>query len=524
MDTAALVPLVVLVPLLGAAMALAVPQRRNLQSLITFVSLTVVALIGVAMMVIIDVQDAPLVMAIGGWEAPVGIVLMADRLSAALVTTSAIVLIAVLVFSIGQRLSDGDEETPVSIFFPSYLVLGAGVFDAFVANDLFNLYVAFEILLVASYVLLTMGGTGPRIRAGITYIVVSLVSSVLFLAALGIIYGATGTVSMAQLSIRIAELNPEIQLALNLLLLVAFGIKAAIFPLSFWLPDSYPTAPAPVTAVFAGLLTKVGIYAILRSQTMLFPESDINQLLMWMAALTLIVGILGALSQRDIKRLLSFTLVSHIGYLLFGIAINTAAGFNATVYYIIHHIIVQTTMFLCVGMIERVGGSTNMERLSGLLKKAPLLAVMTFITMMNLGGIPPFSGFLGKVGLFSAAAANPTATHYWLIGIGTVVSLLTLNALIRMWTLSFWRPKSEIKDGQSMLQQLVDAPDLGPERGSREVPKLMTAATASMVVVCLGLTLFAGPLMSYADRAGRVLSDRELQIPWYVDPPQEVKP
>ena len=232
-------------------------------------------------------------------------------------------------------------------------MLGAGVFDAFIAGDLFNLYVAFEILLVASYVLLTMGGTAQRIRAGVTYIVVSLVSSVLFLAAIALIYGATGTVNLAQLSVRITELDPQMQLTLNLLLLVAFGIKAAIFPLSFWLPDSYPTAPAPVTAVFAGLLTKVGIYAILRTQTLVFNDSDINELLMIIAGLTLIVGILGAISQRDIKRLLSFTLVSHIGYLLFGVAINSEAGHSATVYYIVHHIIVQTTLFLAIGLVER---------------------------------------------------------------------------------------------------------------------------------------------------------------------------
>jgi multicomponent Na+:H+ antiporter subunit D len=161
----------------------------------------------------------------------------------------------VLLFSIGQGAADGIEETPISIFNPTYLILAAGIFDAFIAGDLFNLYVSFEILLVASYVLITVGGTELRIRAGITYIVVSLVSSVIFLAAIAMIYGATGTVNIAQLSARLAELPTDVQLILHVMLLVAFGIKAAVFPLSFWLPDSYPTAPAPVTAVFAGLLT-----------------------------------------------------------------------------------------------------------------------------------------------------------------------------------------------------------------------------------------------------------------------------
>ncbi|MDO4241134.1 MAG: Na+/H+ antiporter subunit D, partial [Microbacteriaceae bacterium] len=400
-----LVPLIVLVPLLGAALALAMPHSRRVQGAITITALGLVAALGVALMVIVDLQG-PQVTTVGGWSAPFGITLAVDRLSAILVATSAIVLLAVLVFSFGQGIADGHEETPVSIFYPSYLVLGAGVFDAFIANDLFNLYVAFEVLLVASYVLLTMGGTAQRIRAGITYIVVSLVSSILFLAAIGILYGATGTVSMPQLAERIAKLDPQLQLVLNLMLLIAFGIKAAIFPLSFWLPDSYPTAPAPVTAVFAGLLTKVGIYAILRSQTLLFGNSDINFLLMCVAGLTLLVGILGAISQRDVKRMLSFTLVSHIGYLLFGIAIGNVHGYGATVYYIVHHIVVQTTLFLIVGIMERVGGTTNLRYLGGLKKASVPLSIMAFITLLNLGGIPPFSGFIGKIGLFKAAAES----------------------------------------------------------------------------------------------------------------------
>lgn len=514
MSFVTLVPTVVILPILGAALALAFPHRKKVQATVTVATLCLVALIGGILMFAVDSQGT-LVMEVGGWEAPFGIALVVDRLSALLVTVSAIVLLAVLVFSIGQGLADGDEETPVSIFFPSYLVLGAGVFDAFIAGDLFNLYVAFEILLVASYVLLTMGGTAQRIRAGVTYIVVSLVSSVLFLAAIALIYGATGTVNLAQLSVRITELDPQMQLTLNLLLLVAFGIKAAIFPLSFWLPDSYPTAPAPVTAVFAGLLTKVGIYAILRTQTLVFNDSDINELLMIIAGLTLIVGILGAISQRDIKRLLSFTLVSHIGYLLFGVAINSEAGHSATVYYIVHHIIVQTTLFLAIGLVERVAGSTSLDQVSGVLKKAPYVAILVFVTMLNLGGIPPFSGFIGKVGLFGAGVETGSPTAYWLVGIGALVSLLTLYALMRAWGLAFWR--REIKASTQTLAPLVLDPLQTPQQEAKDVPRLMTFATTGMVVVTLLLTAFAGPLVGYAQRAGDNLETPEKQAAWYFE-------
>ncbi len=515
-----LVPLVVLVPLASAAFALAVPGHRKLQQGITLFSLTAVLALSGTLMWLVDAHGT-LVMEVGGWAAPFGIALVVDRVSALMLVVSSVVLLGVFVFSIGQGLADGDEDTPVSIYYPTYLVLGAGVFNAFIAGDLFNLYVGFEILLVSSYVLITLGGTAQRIRAGVTYVIVSLVSSVLFLATIGLIYGATGTVNMAQLTVRIAELPSEVQLLLNLALLIAFGIKAAVFPLSFWLPDSYPTAPAPVTAVFAGLLTKVGVYAIIRSQTLLFPQSSVDTLLMVVAGLTLIVGILGAVSQLDIKRLLSFTLISHIGYMIFGIGMANAAGFAATIYYIAHHIIVQTTLFLAVGLIERQGGTTSLAGLGGLLRAAPVIAVLFFIPMLNLGGIPPFSGFIGKLGLFTVAAELATPEAYWLIGIGALVSLLTLYALARAWVLAFWRPKKRAEAEarslkspttetlilrereEALLERLQDAPGATPNQEKKEIPRLMFAATAGMVAVSIALTIFAGPLYAYAARAGQ---------------------
>ncbi|KTR86646.1 Na+/H+ antiporter subunit D [Leucobacter chromiiresistens] len=519
-----LVPLAVLIPLAGAALALAVPGHRRLQQGITLFALSAVVVLSGALMYLVDAAGI-LVMEVGGWAAPFGIALVVDRVSALMLTVSSIVLLGVFLFSLGQGLADGDDDTPVSIYYPTYLVLGAGVFNAFIAGDLFNLYVGFEILLVASYVLITLGGTAQRIRAGVTYVIVSLVSSVLFLAAIGLIYGATGTVNMAQLTVRIAELPSEIQLLLNLTLLIAFGIKAAVFPLAFWLPDSYPTAPAPVTAVFAGLLTKVGVYAIIRTQTKLFPDSSVDRLLLVIAGLTLIVGILGAVSQLDIKRLLSFTLISHIGYMIFGIGMANAAGFAATIYYIAHHIIVQTTLFLAVGLVERQGGTTSLSGLGGMMRKAPFIAILFFIPMLNLGGIPPFSGFIGKLGLFTVAADLASPEAYWLIGIGALVSLLTLYALARAWVLAFWRTPAQAgaeskhakpattealvlrEREQALFERLQDAPDAQPQAEQKEIPKLMFVATTGMVAVSIALTVLAGPLYAYATRAGETLAD-----------------
>ena len=508
----ALVPLVVIVPILGAAVALLASARPRLQRTIAAVALTAVLGIGIALIAAVA-DGSTLVMPVGGWPIPYGIVLVVDRLAALLLTVSAAVLLAVLVFSIGQGIADGDDrEAPVSIFYPTYLVLAAGVFDAFIAGDLFNLYVGFEILLVSSYVLITVGGTEPRIRAGTTYIVVSLVSSTLFLSAVGAIYAATGTVNMAQIAERVAVLPGGVQVLLHVMLLVAFGIKAAVFPLSFWLPDSYPTAPAPVTAVFAGLLTKVGVYAILRTETTLFPGPELNPLLLVVAMLTMVVGVLGAIAQADIKRMLSFTLVSHIGYLIMGVGLGTAAGTAAAIFYTVHHIVVQTTLFLVAGLIERRAGTTTITRLGGLLAASPMLGALYLIPALNLGGIPPFSGFLGKLGLLEAGVAMRDPLAYVVVGVATATSLLTLYPLVRVWNLSFWRPMQQVSEGSRRTQELHEDPFGSASVGGRALARPMVAATGGMVLLGVAITVLAGPLYAYAEQAGVALQTWDVYV------------
>ena len=525
----ALVPLMVLLPLLGAATALILGRRLRAQMAVSTIVLTAVAAIAAVLLAEVDGADAGIVVAVGAWPPPFGIVLVVDRLSAIMIIISALMLLGVLVYAVGQGIADQHRETPVSIFHPAYLILSAGVFNAFIAGDLFNLYVGFEILPSASYVLLTLGGTGERIRAGVTYIIVSLVSSLFFLSAIALVYGATGTANIAQLSVRLAELPQDIQLILHLLLLIAFGIKAAVFPLSFWLPDSYPTAPAPVTAVFAGLLTKVGVYAIIRTETVLFPESDLTTLFLVVGGLTMAVGILGALTQADIKRLLSFTLVSHIGYMIFGIGLASVAGLAATIYYVVHHISVQTTLFLTTGLIERFGGSTSITRLGGLRRASPLLAILFFVPAMNLGGIPPFSGFLGKVGLFIAgadaadgtaatetlgtSAAGPDWLIWVVVAVGAATSLITLYALARFWNLAFWRPRGELEGYRSrLIDSVQEAPAGATMVATRTTPVMMLAATAGMVALTVALTVFAGPLYDLSGRAAEDLRDASTYV------------
>ncbi|GAA2233770.1 Na+/H+ antiporter subunit D [Herbiconiux moechotypicola] len=505
--SSALVPLLVLLPLIGAAVTLILGRYPRLQIVISVSALTLVTAAAAVLLAVVDHSGEPVVVRVGGWEPPFGIVLVVDRLSAIMVVVSALMLLGVLVFAVGQGIADRDRDTPVSIFHPTYLILSAGLFDAFIAGDLFNMYVGFEMLLAASYVLLTLGGTGSRIRAGVTYVVVSLVSSLLFLGAIALIYGATGTVTMALLSERIRALPLDVQMILCVALLIGFAVKAAVFPLSFWLPDSYPTAPAPVTAVFAGLLTKVGVYAIIRTDRLLFFDVPLMVPLLIVGGLTMLIGILGALAQADVKRLLSFTLVSHIGYMIFGVAIGTELAMGATIYYIVHHIAVQTALFLVVGLIERVGGSTSITRLGGLLKKAPFVAALFFIGALNLGGIPPFSGFLGKVGLFEAGAQSPSPLVYALLAAGAITSLLTLYALMRVWNMAFWRPKAEVEGYESpLIESLQESPETtnGTATGVATATRnsaLMTGATTGLIAITVALTVFAGPLFGLTQRA-----------------------
>jgi multicomponent Na+:H+ antiporter subunit D len=425
----------------------------------------------------------------GGWPAPVGVTLVADRLSALLLVVATSMLLAVLVYAIGQP---GAERNHVG-FQSVYLVLAAGVSAAFLTGDLFNLFVAIEMMLTASYVLITLGGRLDQVRAGMTYVVISLLASTSFLAVLAYVYAATGTVNLADLSQRVPELPAGTRAALAVALLVVFGIKAALVPLHFWLPDAYPTAPSPVTAVFAGLLTKVGIYAIVRTQTLLFEPGDVpTGLLLGAAAVTMVVGMVGAIAEHDVRRILSFSIVGQVGYMVVGIALFDLAGLTAVVLSLVHHIVAKTALFLTGGLVEHHGGATRLERLGGMARTAPVIAVLFLVPALALSGVPPLSGFAAK---FSLLAATVARGEWWVLAVMVVVSVLTLVAMMKIWVAVFWSPATE-------------APALAPTRAVWTVaPPLMLAPTALLVAGVIAIGLFAGPIGDLAGRAAADLLD-----------------
>ena len=484
----------------------------NLQRFIALGTLAALTVIAAVMIIVADTHGIQTVQ-MGGWDAPVGITMVADRLSSIMLFVSSIVLFAVMWYGISQGLRDGDDDDPVAVFLPTYMLLSMGVNLSFLAGDLFNLYVGFEVFLVASYVLLTLGASPQRVRAGIGYVMVSMASSMVFLFALALVYASVGTVNMAQAGIRMEELPNGTRAAIFATFIVAFGIKAAIFPLDAWLPDSYPTAASIVTAVFAGLLTKVGVYALIRVRSTVFTGGALDSTLMVIALLTMIVGVMGAIAQNDIKRLMSFTLVSHIGYMIFGIALGSVAGLSGAIFYAVHHILVQTSLFLVVGLVERQAGSAQLRRLGSLLYTAPVIALLYLIPALNLGGIPPFSGFLGKVMLIQAGAEDGSWLAWVLIGGAVITSLLTLYAMMNVWSKGFLRDRADAPEGDVVLARPANlaAREETVASGDRDdvgrVPAGMFLSTAFLVLASTSITFLAGPISNITDRAAQSAQD-----------------
>jgi len=379
--------------------------------------------------------DGIQVVQIGNWPAPFGITFVADIFSAIMLIMSGIVGLIIAVYS----LSTIDKFRQRFSYFALVNALLMGVNGAFLTGDIFNLYVWFEVMILASFVLLTMGGSRPQMDGAIKYVTMNLISSMLFLAGIGLLYGKAGTLNMADLAVKISESKESILLNSSaMLFFVAFGIKAAIFPLFFWLPASYHTPPIAVTALFSGLLTKVGIYAMIRFFT-LFSVQNQNfwhPLLLVLGGLTMVVGVLTASSQFDIRKILSFHIVSQIGYMLMGLGLFTVLGIAGAIFYMVHNIVAKTNTFLIAGVINRVKGTYELKAIGGLYKSNPLLAIIFLISAFGLAGIPPLSGFVGKLLLIEAGFGDQ---NYLITAIAILVGLFTLFSMVKIWNEAFWK-------------------------------------------------------------------------------------
>lgn len=478
-----LLALPVVLPIVAAAVTTLLQRNRVAQRVVS--SVAVSASLAVAIVLLFEVNDqGPVVSSVGGWVAPFGIVLVADMFSALILVVSLVTVLAVLVFSFGSKRNDEMWQ-----FHPAFLVLTAGVSLAFLTGDLFNLFVAFEVSLVASYVLLTLGSRADQIRNGITYVVINMVISVFFLTAIAFVYATFGTVNFADLSQKMGSIAEPLRLSLALLFLVVFGAKAAMFPVFSWLPDSYPVVRAPIVAVFAGLLTKMGVYSLIRVQSTVFVGGGIGTVVLVLAGFTMVVGVLGAIAQNDVKRILSFHIVSQIGYMLIGLGLFTAAGLAASVMFMIHQIPVKTSLFLVTGVIEESAGTTALDRIGGLRKQLPLLALMFGLAAASIAGLPPFSGFIGKL---SIVEAGFSAQSYVIIAVSLVVSLLTLFSMAKIWSGTFWGGFETARPNNGLL---------------RSGHRTMMGSTMMLVAVTVAIAVFAGPIYVLCERAAADLID-----------------
>jgi multicomponent Na+:H+ antiporter subunit D len=484
----ALVVLPILVPLGTAIACLFAHRRRGLRRGLSVTGATLLLLVAAALLHRVSAQGIQ-VMRTGGWPAPFGITLVADLLAAIMVLLTGITGLAVAVYSLG---SVGESRESYG-FHVLYHVLLMGVCGAFLTGDIFNLYVSFEVMLMASFVLLALGGERAQLEGGVKYVTLNLISSAVFLAAVGVLYGLAGTLNMADLA-RATSLGlaPDLVPVLAVLFLVAFGIKAALFPFFFWLPASYHTPPVAVSAIFAGLLTKVGVYALLRAFTLLFvgDTSFTHGLILWMAALTMVTGVLGAAAQMDFRRVLSFHIVSQIGYMVMGLGLLTPLGLAGSVFYLMHHIVVKTNLFLVGGIVRHLGGSHALKDLGGLYRSHPGLAIAFLVPAFSLAGIPPLSGFWGKLVLVKAGLEQEA---WGITTVALVVSLLTLFSMTKLWNEAFWKPRPPAPSGALPRPATVPAVLLGP--------------VIALAVVTVAVGLGAGPVFDLAARAAAQMAD-----------------
>lgn len=493
MDILLILPIVI--PFLTATIALLAWQHRDVQRQISVVGATLLLLATATLLWVVN-GDGIQVMQAGNWPAPFGITLVADLFSAIMLSLSGLMGFAVAVYSLGSI----DPERETYGYHPLYHILLMGVNGAFLTGDMFNLYVWFEVMLIASFVLMALGGERYQLEGAIKYVTINLLSSALFLTAVGILYAVVGTLNMADIAAELAAgaIGDGQVLMLSMLFLVAFGIKAALFPLFFWLPASYHTPPVAVTAIFSGLLTKVGVYALTRIFTLIF-VTDVDfthTLLLVIAGFTMVTGVLGAVAQYEMRRLLSFHIVSQIGYLLMGLGLYTELALTGLVFFMAHVIIAKSALFLVSGVVKQIAGTYDLKYLGGLYRSNTGLAAMFLIPALALAGIPPLSGFWAKLVLVRAGLETE---EYVIVGVALFVSVLTLYSMTKIWAEAFWKKRP--------------APEGGPfgTTSVRVLSNTQRMLQLGPIVLLAGLTVVLGvvaePLLTLASDAAAQLLD-----------------
>ncbi|MEB1808139.1 MAG: Na+/H+ antiporter subunit D [Bacillaceae bacterium] len=484
-----LVILPILIPFIIGTVLIFFANKHKIQRAIS--GITVFALLGVSIyLAVLVYQEGIQTIELGNWQAPFGIILVADMFATMMVVLSSIVGLVCLFFAF-QTISNEREKF---YFYPFYFFLLTGVNGAFLTGDLFNLFVFFEVMLIASYILIVMGGTKYQLRESLKYVAINIFASILFIVGVAYIYAATGTLNMADLAVKVALLEQQGVLnVIAILFLIIFGMKGALFPLYFWLPRSYYGPPAAIAALFGGLLTKVGMYAIIRMFTLIFNHDPgfTHTIILILAGLTMFFGVLGAVSQFDFKRILSYHIISQVGYMVMGLGIFTPLAIAGAIYYIAHHIIVKAALFLFAGATQKLTGTTNLKEMGGILKTHPWLSWLFFISAISLAGIPPLSGFFSK---FALILAGFEEGRYIIVTVALVVGLLTLFSMMKIFIYAFW--------GEQKMTE---------KQAKQKVGKLILPIVP-LVILTIVLGFFAEPIFSYSLEVAEELLNPSIYI------------
>ena len=492
----------VLIPFTATALLILFRARRDVQQSLSVAS-SLALLVAAIILFTLVMQQGILHVAASSWQAPFGIVFVADKLSAIMVLITALISCCSVIYATANI-----DDTKLDFFYhPVFQVLCAALCGAFLTGDLFNLYVWFEILLIASFVLLSLGASKRQLKGAIHYVLINLVASALFLAATGLLYGLTGTLNIADIGERVHEVSPDLVSVLGLMFLVAFGMKAAIFPLFYWLPPSYATPPIAVSAMFAALLTKVGVYALLRVFTMFFvlDMGFSHNLILVLALASMLVSALAALVQDDIRKIFAYHLIAQVGMMSIGIALSSSLGLGTTVFFFLEDIVVVANLFFISGLIYHAAGSFYLSQLGGLYKAKPWLGVLFLISALSIAGFPPLSGFWAKVLLLKAALEQNHGLQglSWTVGTGFVVTIIIITAFLsllsmaRVWILAFWKPSPD--------PRLV-------ESAHSKLPSPMLFPVLLLSAVTLIISLWPEPFISLASNVAQDLVNPNIYI------------
>ncbi|MHA1525111.1 MAG: Na+/H+ antiporter subunit D [Alphaproteobacteria bacterium] len=435
----------IVIPLLTAALAIMLRSRVGWQPIIALAGFAATGVMTIVLLVHVAAKG-PLALTMSNWLPPFGITFAVDMLGALLACVATLVAGLVAVYG----LVDTDVQAQRYGFYPLMLMLLVGINGSFLTGDIFNLYVWFEVMLISSFGLIVIGGTKEQLDGAIKYCFISLIGTTFFLIATGLLYGVAGTLNMADLYSTIRALPAHAPLSgIALLYALAFCIKAAAFPVFFWLPASYHTPKFAVSAVFAGLLTKVGVYALIRTFTIVFAQGpgQVFEVLTVVGVATMLVGAMGAMAQNELRRMFGYLVISGVGSMIVGLALHTPQTIAAAIFYAVHSILVITALYLMAGAIFRMAGTTRLRDLGGLYSASPMLAGLFLVLVFAISGFPPFSGFWPKLILVSGGLA---AEAYWPSAAVLVTGVLTTIAVGRAWGLVFWRPAPEGRQIQSL--------------------------------------------------------------------------